>query len=65
MALTLSQVEQAIEDVLTKGQAVAADGGSYTAADLDKLRLLRRELKSESADNPLDRATFVVPRRPA
>ena len=63
MALSVSQVDQAIEDILTKGQAVTIDGHTWTAADLDKLRILRRELKSEAADDMLSRAAFGRPRR--
>lgn len=65
MALTISQVDQAIEDILLKGQAFSADGATFTRADLDKLRALRREIGGESADNILDRTTYVIPRRPA
>jgi hypothetical protein len=63
VALTLSQVDQAIQDILLYGQAVTADGGTLTRANLDSLRSLRKELQSETADSPLDRANFVVPRR--
>ena len=63
MALTLAQVEQAIEDILTKGQAVTTDGDTYTAASLDSLRRLRQELAQQEAPSMMDRAAMARPRR--
>ena len=46
MALTLAQVDQAIEDILTKGQSTALDGTSLTRANLAGLTELRDRLQN-------------------
>ena len=48
MALTVSQVDAAITKVLAGQSYTLPDGTSYTRADLDKLRMLRRELQAEA-----------------
>lgn len=42
MALTLSQIDTAIAEVLTKGQSTAMDGTSYTRASLSTLLEMRK-----------------------
>ncbi len=46
MALTLAQVETAIEDILIKGQSTAMDGTSLTRANLAGLTELRNSLQN-------------------
>ena len=46
MALTLAQVDQAIEDILVKGQAHTMDGTSFTRANLAGLTELRDRLQN-------------------
>ena len=48
MALTLAQVETAIEEILTSGQSFGLNGVTRTAASLPGLRELRAELKREA-----------------
>jgi len=47
MALTLEQVETAIEQILLTGQSTSVDGMSLTQASLPGLRELRKELRRE------------------
>ncbi|UIJ36881.1 hypothetical protein LWC08_09025 [Desulfobaculum bizertense] len=61
--LTLSQVEQAISDILETGQAYTAEGVTLTRANLNELLALRDSLKSEAAAPILSRATYGRPRR--
>ena len=49
MALTVSQIDTAIEAILTTGQAYTADGVSYTRADLGRLQELRKTVQAEEA----------------
>jgi vacuolar-type H+-ATPase subunit I/STV1 len=49
MSLTVAQIDSAIETILTTGQSYKIDDVEYTRADLDKLRLLRREIQGEEA----------------
>lgn len=49
MALTVSQIDTAIEAILTTGQSVTVDGVTYTRADLGRLQELRRTLQAEEA----------------
>ena len=50
MALTVAQIDQAIEDIIVKGQSSSVDGTSFTRANLPALTELR------------DRLTHTVPR---
>ena len=50
MSLTVSQIDAAIETILTTGQSYRIDDIEYTRADLDKLRMLRREIQGEEAN---------------
>lgn len=63
MALTLAQVETAIEEVLTKGQSITTDGQTWTAANLYQLRELRKTMQAQEAGDPLSRAVAARPRR--
>lgn len=49
MALTVSQIDTAIEAILTTGQSVTVDGVTYTRADLGRLQELRKTLQAEEA----------------
>ena len=44
-AARLTQVEQAISDVMLAGQSYTIDGQTFQRADLDKLRAYESELK--------------------
>jgi hypothetical protein len=59
MALTLAQVDAAIEDVQQNGQSFTQDGTTYTRANLQYLIDLRDDLLRETArttGRPLFRA---------
>ena len=68
---TLQQLDDAILRILEMGQSVEIDGQRYELADLDKLRVLRAEIKAEAAalsaasksTSILDRAFIGIPRR--
>jgi len=49
VALTVSQIDAAIEAILTTGQSITVDGTSYTRADLGRLQDLRKQIQSEEA----------------
>ena len=49
MALTVSQIDTAIEAILTTGQSVTVDGVTYTRADLGRLQELRKTLQAEES----------------
>jgi len=49
VALTVSQIDTAIEAILSTGQSVTMDGVSYTRADLGRLQDLRRTVQAEEA----------------
>lgn len=49
MALTVSQIDTAIEAILSTGQSVTADGVSYTRADLGRLQELRKNIQAEES----------------
>lgn len=49
MALTVLQIDTAIEGILTTGQSVTVDGVTYTRADLGRLQELRKTLQAEEA----------------
>lgn len=51
MALTVAQIDSAIETILTTGQSYQIGDVEYTRADLDKLRTLRREIQGEEANS--------------
>ena len=67
MSLTVSQIDAAISSILTIGQSYTIDGVEYTKADLDKLRLLRREIQGEEAVSTqgtiFERSLIGSPRR--
>jgi hypothetical protein len=44
MALTVAQIDQAIEDIIVKGQSSSVDGTSFTRANLPGLTELRDRL---------------------
>ena len=44
MALTVAQIDQAIEDIIVKGQSSSVDGTSFTRANLPALTELRDRL---------------------
>jgi len=46
--MTLAQVNQAIEDILLKGQATTVDGMSFSRANLPGLTELRSRMMAES-----------------
>jgi hypothetical protein len=48
MAITLADVESAINTILTSGQAVTVDGITYTAANLKTLQDMRAEIQKEA-----------------
>jgi hypothetical protein len=48
MAVTLETVENAINTILTSGQAVTVDGMTYTAANLATLQELRATIQEEA-----------------
>ena len=56
--MTLTQVNTAIETILTGGQSYSIDGMSYSAANLGTLRELRAEMMAQTsrATRPLFRA---------
>ena len=60
MALTLTEVETAISDVMTLGQSTTQDGTMYTAASMKTLQALRdtlqREASATNGTRPLFRA---------
>jgi hypothetical protein len=49
VALTVSQIDAAIEAILNTGQSISADGVMYTRADLGRLQDLRRQIQAEEA----------------
>lgn len=49
MALTVLQIDTAIEGILATGQSVTVDGVTYTRADLGRLQELRKTLQAEEA----------------
>lgn len=49
MALAVSQIDTAIEAILSTGQSVTVDGVTYTRADLGRLQELRRTVQAEEA----------------
>lgn len=66
MALTLDKIEAAIEAILDGAQSYTVGDTTYTRADLDKLKALRRELRQESLEssgNILQRTFTAIPRR--
>lgn len=44
MALTVAQIDTAIEEVFTKGQSSSIDGTSYTRANVDALFKMREKI---------------------
>lgn len=56
--MTLTQVNAAIETILTGGQSVSVDGMMYTRASLSALESLRDKMMAETArtTRPLFRA---------
>jgi len=59
MALTVAEVETAIQAIQTGGQSVTLDGMSYSAANLNTLMTLRNQLQREtdrSSGRPVFRA---------
>jgi len=56
--MTLTQVNTAIETILTSGQSYTIDGMSYSAANLGTLRELRTEMMAQTSrpTRPLFRA---------
>ena len=70
MALTLDEVEDAIRKVMAN-QSYTIGDVTYTRANLEGLRLMRRDLRIEADQSSLDsggdifdRAISVTPRRP-
>lgn len=49
MALSVSEIETCISDVLTNGQSTTQDGTTFTAANLQYLIELRDNAKREAA----------------
>ena len=49
MALTVSQIDAAIEKILATGQSITVDGVQYTRADLGRLQELRSQVQAEQA----------------
>jgi hypothetical protein len=47
MALTVAEIDTAIEKVLTRGQSVSVDGMTYSAANLASLQALRTKILAE------------------
>jgi len=71
MPLTLEEIEEAILKVLVNQSYTIVDT-TYTRANLEGLRLMRKELRAEQKEEALekkggslfDRAILVTPRRP-
>lgn len=49
MALTVAQIDAAIEAILTTGQSFTVDGVTYTRADLGRLQDFRRQVQAEES----------------
>jgi hypothetical protein len=47
MALTVAQIDTAIESILTGGQSVTVDGMTYSSANLRSLQDLRQQVQME------------------
>lgn len=56
--ITVSQIDTAIESVLTSGQSVTLGDTTYTAANLSALRQLREQVVETSSRASGDRPTF-------
>lgn len=50
MAITTTQIDAAIETILTEGQSVTLDGVTYTRANLADLRALRADIAVETVN---------------
>jgi phosphatidylserine decarboxylase len=48
MALTVAEIDTAIQSILTNGQTVSVDGMSYSAANLKSLQDLRDQVQMEA-----------------
>lgn len=49
MALTVAEIDVAIQKILTSGQSVSVDGVSYSSANLASLQTLRDKVRAETA----------------
>ena len=58
MALTVTQIDDAITRVLIGGQAVTLDGVSYSQANLNALWTMRKALSEELARSGGNRPIF-------
>ena len=58
MSLTVTTVETAITAIETSGQSFTLDGMTYSKADLNALRQLRKDLQAETERSGGNRPVF-------
>ena len=58
MALTVAQIDTAIEEILTKGQSHSIDGTTFTAANLPGLTELRERVMNTTTRSAGSRPVF-------